>query len=100
MTLSSNSVFINYRRSVSAYLAQLVWRELTDAGIDAFYDIESIHAGQFDQIILNQIAARPYFMPILSPGTLERCQDPGDWVLREMQEALRLKRVIVPLVTE
>lgn len=98
--MSSNSVFINYRRSASSYLAQLVWRELTDAGIDAFYDISSLDAGQFDQIILNQIAARPYFMPILSPGTLERCKDPGDWVLREMQEALRLKRVIVPLVTE
>ena len=98
--MSSNSVFINYRRSASSYLAQLVWRELTDAGIDAFYDINSLDAGHFDQFIFNQIAARPYFMPILSPGTLERCQDPGDWVLREMQEALRLKRVIVPLVTE
>jgi tetratricopeptide (TPR) repeat protein len=62
-------------------------------------DVESINSGTFDTIILNQIAARPYFLLILTPGTLERCTESGDWLLREMQQALRLQRIIIPLVT-
>ena len=45
-----------------------LYQHLTERGVDAFYDIESIRAGQFDTIILNQIAARPYFMLVLTPG--------------------------------
>src|SRR5215475_9952390 len=95
----SNSVFISYRREASAFVAQAVFQDLQANGIDAFYDIESIHIGHFDTIILNQIAARPYFLPILTPGTLERCADNGDWVLREIAHAVKLKREIVPLRT-
>jgi hypothetical protein len=95
----SNSVFISYRRDASAYLTLAVYQDLHTNGIDAFYDIENIDAGQFDTVILNQIAARPYFMLILTPGTLERCVESGDWVRQEIEHALRLKRVIVPLHT-
>src|ERR1041385_5632509 len=95
----SNSVFISYRREASAFVAQAVFQDLQANGIDAFYDIESINSGQFDTIILNQIAARPYFLPILTPGTLDRCVEPDDWVLREIEHALALKREIVPLYT-
>src|SRR5258708_6522647 len=58
-----------------------------------------MEVGPFDTFLLNQIAARPYFMPILTPGTLQRCIEDGDWVLREIQEAIRLKRMILPLYT-
>lgn len=95
----SNSVFISYRRNVSGTLALAVYQDLHYNQIDAFYDITSLDAGQFDIIILNQIAARPYFVPILTPGTLQRCIEPGDWMLREIGEALRLNRMIVPLFT-
>src|SRR5258705_767462 len=95
----SNSVFISYRRDASKFLALAVYQDLLSNGIDTFYDIESIDAGKFDTAILNQIAARPYFVPILTPGTLERCANAGDWVLREYEEALRLERVILPLDT-
>src|SRR5215475_1079601 len=95
----SNSVFISYRREASAFVAQAVFQDLQANGIDAFYDIESINSGYFDTIILNQIAARPYFLPILTPGTLERCTDADDWILREIEHAVNLKREIVPLYT-
>ncbi len=95
----SNSVFISYRRSTSSFIALAVYQDLTAHGIDTFYDIESMDAGQFDTFILNQIAARPYFLPILTPGSLERCGEPNDWLMRELQEAMRLKRVILPLHT-
>ncbi len=83
----NNSVFISYRREASAFVAQAVFQDLQANGIDAFYDIESINSGQFDTIILNQIAARPYFLPILTSGTLDRCVEPDDWVLREIEHA-------------
>ncbi len=95
----SNSVFISYRRNVSGTLALAVYQDLHYNQMDVFYDITSLDAGQFDSAILRQIAARPYFLPILTPGTLERCQESGDWVLREIEEALRLNRMILPLYT-
>lgn len=97
--MSSNSVFISYRRSANPYLALAVYQDLHINGIDTFYDIENIDAGQFDTIILNQISARVYFMPIFTPETLDRCVDSGDWVRREIEYAMNENRQIVPLHT-
>ena len=99
MAEQSNAVFISYRRDVGGMIAMALYQHLTQHGVDAFYDIESIRAGQFDTIILNQIAARPYFILVLTPGTLERCDDPDDWLRREIEQALTTKRMIVPAHT-
>lgn len=95
----SSGVFISYRRDASAYMAQAIFQDLHANGVDVFYDIESIKAGHFDTILLSQIAARPYFLPILTPGTLDRCVNQGDWVRREIEHAMQLKRRIVPVHT-
>jgi tetratricopeptide (TPR) repeat protein len=92
----SNAAFISYRREVSGILAMALFQHLADHGIDTFYDIESIRAGQFDSIILRQIASRPYFLLVLTPGSLERCVEPNDWVLKEIEHAVATQRVIVP----
>jgi tetratricopeptide (TPR) repeat protein len=99
MVEPSNAVFISYRRDVGGILAMALYQHLAAYRVDAFYDIESIRAGQFDTIILNQIAARPYFLLVLTPGTLERAGDPNDWVRREIEQALSTRRVIVPIHT-
>ena len=90
-----NGVFISYRRSVSAFIARAVFQDLRTHGIDTFMDVENIDTGEFDMIILNQIAARPYFLLILTPGTLERCVESNDWLLREINHALILRRQII-----
>ncbi len=95
----SNSVFISYRRETSQYLAMALWQNLTDRSVDVFYDFESIAAGHFDNIILAQIAARPYMILVLAPGALKRCTEPNDWLRREIEEALALGRVLVPVYT-
>jgi tetratricopeptide (TPR) repeat protein len=95
----SNSVFISYRRDVGGILAMALYQHLTEQAIDAFYDIENIRAGQFDTIILKQIAGRPYFLLVLTPGTLERCHDPNDWLRREIDQAVATQRVVVPVYT-
>ncbi|MEP7289963.1 MAG: toll/interleukin-1 receptor domain-containing protein [Chloroflexota bacterium] len=99
MTTPSNSVFISYRRDVAGIYVLAVYQHLSASHVDAFYDTESIKAGQFGEIILGQIAARPYFMPIFTPNTLDRCTDSNDWVRREIEHALSLNRVLIPLHT-
>jgi hypothetical protein len=90
----NNSAFISYRRDVSAFMARAIFQDLRSNGINVFMDVQSIDSGQFSSIILDQIASRPYFLPILTPGALDRCNEPGDWLRREIEHAIDLHRVI------
>ncbi|GAB4519367.1 MAG: hypothetical protein OHK0046_28100 [Anaerolineae bacterium] len=98
MTMSDNSVFISYRRSVSSFIARAVFQDLRYHQFDVFMDVESIDSGAFDTIILNQIAARTHFIVILTPGAVERCSEPDDWLRREIETAIDVERNIVPLM--
>lgn len=91
-------IFISYRREPASFIARAVYQSLTQAGYDVFFDVESINSGKFSEIILGQIAARPHFLLILTKGTLERCVNPDDWVRREIETAIHLKRNIIPLL--
>lgn len=97
--MPSNDVFISYRHGVSWTLVEMLHKLLTAAGIDAFYDVKHIRAGVFEDVILNQIRARPYFLLVLTPGTLERCSEPNDWLRREIETALDTGRTIIPAHT-
>ena len=92
MADQEKTVFISYRRDVSAFLARAVFADLKEHGYDVFMDVESIDSGTFDTIILNQIAARAHFIVILAPGTLERLNESGDWLHKEIERALELER--------
>ena len=100
MTDPNRTVFISYRRSTSQDLARSIFMDLRANGWDAFFDVNTIDSGMFDRIILNQIAARAHFVLVLSPGALERCANEGDWLRREIEEAIRLNRNIVPVMKE
>ncbi len=93
-----HTVFISYRRSVSQFIARAIFQDLREHGYDVFMDVESIDKGQFGPIILNQIAARAHFLLILTPGTLDRCAEPDDWLRREIEHALETRRNIVPVM--
>jgi tetratricopeptide (TPR) repeat protein len=95
---TDKSVFISYRRSTSSFIARAVFMDLRVNGFDVFLDVETIDSGAFDNIILNQIAARTHFVLILTPGALDRCHEPGDWLRREVEHAMQLERNIVPLL--
>ena len=100
MTDPNKSVFISYRRSTSQDLARSIFMDLRANGWDAFFDVNTIDSGMFDRIILNQIAARAHFVLVLSPGALKRCANEGDWLRREIEEAMRLDRNLVPVMKE
>ena len=92
------TVFISYRRSVAPYIARAIFLSLRSSGYDVFMDIESIGPGEFESIILGQIEARAHFLSILTPGTLERCCEPGDWLRREIEHALKTGRNVIPML--
>ena len=97
---ASNDVFLSYRRDVAGFVALALFQGLSQQDIDAFYDINSMReAGQFGSIILRQIEARPYFILLLTPGTLERCSEPQDWLRQEIEHAVAIDRVIIPAHT-
>lgn len=92
------TVFISYRRSVSSFMARAIFMDLRANGFDVFMDVENIAAGEFDTIILNEIEARAHFLLILTPGSLDRCNEANDWLRREIETALNLGRNIVPVL--
>jgi Flp pilus assembly protein TadD len=93
------TVFISYRRT-NFYTALAVYQYLTQHGYDVFFDYQSIDSGDFTKAILENIEARAHFVLILSPSALERCNQPNDWLRREIETAIDLKRNIVPMMME
>jgi tetratricopeptide (TPR) repeat protein len=94
------SVFVSYRRSSSKFIARSIFEDLRHNGYNVFMDVESIDSGEFEKIILNQIAARAHFLIILTPGSLERCVEPNDWLRREIEHAISLRRNVVPILVD
>jgi tetratricopeptide (TPR) repeat protein len=96
MARIEKTVFISYRRTNLPW-ALLIYQNLTAKGYDVFFDYESIASGSFEQIIQGNIRARAHFLVVLTPVALERCNNPDDWLRREIETALDDKRNIVPL---
>jgi hypothetical protein len=90
------TVFISYRR-VDRYAALSVFKELTTHGFDVFIDYDGIASGDFERSILANIVARAHFVVILTPNALDRWDESGDWLRREIEAAISADRNIVPL---
>ena len=80
--------------------ARAVAQALTIKGFDVFLDYDSIDSGSFEKIILGEIAARAHFITILTPSAMERINEPGDWLRREIELAIDHQRNIIPLMFE
>ena len=95
-------VFISYRRSCSWELSRLIYNSLKKRGFTVFMDIEDIREGDFDKTLFKNIELCDYFLPVLSKGTfdLERISNPDDWVRREIEYALTMEKIIIPLISE
>jgi tetratricopeptide (TPR) repeat protein len=93
------TVFISYRRTNISW-ALAIFQSLTQSGYDVFLDYKGIASGDFERVILENIAARAHFVVLLTPSALERCDDQADWLRREIEMALDSKRNIVPLMLE
>ncbi|MGB7338491.1 MAG: tetratricopeptide repeat protein [Phototrophicaceae bacterium] len=99
MSRTEKTVFISYRRTNVGY-ALAIFQYLTAQGYDVFLDYNNIDNGDFGQIILNNIASRAHFVVLLTPSALERLNEEGDWLRREIEYALETKRNIVPITLD
>ncbi|HEY7190605.1 MAG TPA: toll/interleukin-1 receptor domain-containing protein [Vicinamibacterales bacterium] len=93
-------VFLSYRRALSPWLARSVFQSLRSEDYDVFMDVEGLGSGQFPPAILHQIDARTHFVIVLVPGSLERTINDGDWLRREIEHALHVRRNVVPLMAD
>ena len=98
MSESDKSVFISYRRDGGDGWARVIFGNLSERGYKVFLDVDSIDSGNFERIILNQIEAHAHFLVLLTPRSLDRCNEPNDWLAREIQHAIKSQRNIVPLI--
>ncbi len=60
------TVFISYRRTNVPW-ALAIYQHLTHHGYDVFFDYTGIASGDFERVILGNIAARAHFLVLLLP---------------------------------
>jgi tetratricopeptide (TPR) repeat protein len=92
-------VFLSYHRA-SKWLAYSIREKLVSKGVDVFFDIKDINSGRFKNVICNEIANREVFIVLISPESYERFTSENDWVRREVELALELKKNVIPLLID
>ena len=93
-------VFISYRREDGWESAKHLRDLLVAKGYSVFFDIDSLKNGNFNDAILEYIRNCKDFIIILSPRSLNRCVNEGDWVRKELACALEAKKNIIPVMYE
>jgi len=91
-------VFISYRRDGADTLSQLLYDRLIHRGYRVFLDIESLNSGKFNEKLLEVIEECKDIIVVLPPNGLDRCNNEGDWVYRELEHAMKLKKNIIPVL--
>jgi len=98
MEVEKYPIFISYRRVGGDALAYLLKRELKDKGYPAFLDIYDLKTGLFDEALLKRIDECIDFILVLGPGALDRCNDPEDWVRKEVNYAISKSKNLIPVM--
>ena len=99
MPFVQKTVFISYRRA-NFWNALAIYQYLTAQGFDIFFDYKSIKSGDFERVITENIQYRAHFLVVLTPSALDRCDQPNDWLRKEIELAIDEGRNIVPLIFE
>ena len=92
------NVFISYRRDGGYELARLVYEHMHAAGLNPFFDLEELRSGPFNTRLYSAIEECDNFVLVLPKGALERCSIEGDWLLLEIEHAIKHGKNIVPLM--
>ncbi len=99
--MSGKTVFISYRRDATGKaFARSLKEALGHRGYDAFLDVDSMEAGPWPDQIRREVPVRDHFLLLLTPGALDACEAPGNWVRQEFELALATGRNIVPVREE
>ncbi|MBR4459364.1 MAG: toll/interleukin-1 receptor domain-containing protein [Clostridia bacterium] len=91
-------IFISYRRMGGAGLAQFLENKLSARGFRVFIDVEKLQSGNFSDALLHAIDECTDVLVVLSPNALDRCEDPDDWVRKEIAHATRSRKNVIPII--
>ena len=89
------SVFISYRRTNLPW-ALFVYQNLTITATMFSLTTKASIVGIFESLILDRSQPEPIFIVILTPSTLDNCNEPDDWLRREIETAIRWKSKYYP----
>lgn len=90
-------VFISYRRQGGDQTAKIICDRLTDLGYKVFYDVEALRSGAFNTKLYSVIEECSDVIVVLSPNSLDRCNDENDWVRLEITHALKSGKNVIPV---
>lgn len=94
-------IFISYRREGGRDIARSIKYRLEMMGFNkVFFDYNSIRDGMFNTQILDAIYSCNDFLLLLTPNSMDRCGEKGDWVAREIRTAKKYERKIIPIDLE
>ena len=79
-------------------MAVLLHDRLKAKGYRVFLDVESLRSGKFNKKLLTVISDCTDFITVLSPNSLDRCQNEGDWVRTEIAHAFECDKNIIPVI--
>jgi hypothetical protein len=62
-------------------------------------DVEDLRSGPFNTTLFDEIESSTDLVVILTPGSLDRCQQEGDWLRLEVAHAIKHEKNVVPVMT-
>lgn len=95
MQIKKYDIFLSYRRLDSEGrisgrdVARILQKEFTLYGYEVFFDYSEIKDNEFENTIIPAIHNSKVYILVLTKDTLLRCSNLGDWVRREMREAIK-----------
>lgn len=91
-------IFISYRREGGEFTAGMLAERLKQRGYSAFFDVEGLRSGNFNEKLFSVIDGCTDFLLVLSPDALARCDNPADWVRLELERALEGGKNVIPIM--
>lgn len=100
-------IFISYRRKDSSGRSNVATARQFKMAFEGppynykvFFDYSECTDNYFSDIILPAIRTCDFFVLVLTKDSLLRCSNEGDWVRREIEEAIAYKRKIIPITPD
>lgn len=99
MSESNFDAFISYRRREGADLAKFIRSSLQSQGHKVFMDTNDMPSGPFPTSLSRTIEVTPNFIVVLTQKCFDSYRSDTDWFIKEIGQAIRTKRNILPIKT-
>lgn len=91
-------VFISYRHKENRVLANRLYDIFTNQyEMKVFRDEEELHFGDFRSQLIKNNKNSDFLLLLLTPDTLTRCPEEGDWITKEINLFAQNKKPIIPV---